>query len=842
LSPLSQPYMSDQRGESNFNLGTSFDEELERQSRTTTTSRVEPASSDPLSFLLSGAEEESKKPRRIREFESIFDVSKLIEEKTHSSGTASSASAPSSLPSATAAGSAAATTTSSRGGGSSRPSLFLTGGNEEDFLKVIEQATKKAHANKRQHEHDDNEEEEEKAVDSLRPTPLEMLREFEALLAPMPSAGSIEAYEGAVISTSTEGGGGDHGATRWQSLSDTASGSLSTVSEEDEGSGSNATTSAPASSSGSGRVKEKEESGQEETEKKEGQDESMDQKADGVKEAEKTEGLDVPGLVQKALHRELVHTKIRGFCWKIFLGVLGSQPAEWRRQLEEHRAAFDILHKRHMIDPHAEGKELDPAINNPLSQAEESPWQQYFQDAELKKQIVLDTRRVYPENRFFKTKERQDMMLRILFIYAREHQDVLYKQGMHELLAPIIYVLEREALNEEDKNQLKNTEPAPSEDTVELLSVVNSSRYVEHDAYTLFDKLMAHTSSWFLSPARQESTQDFEATPFADPHAVDNSTTSPVVLKCKRIQQELLRRADPQLFQYLTDMTIEPQIYALRWVRLLLGREFHLEDVLRLWDAIFAYGQGLALVDYLIVAMLMFIRESLLGKDYTACLQRLFKYPPVEDVSGFITKALTLMNPKQPFKAFTDSSSIAGSTLEGEAATIVLNSLAPSSQTLASSSGGDSSSKNSNSNKKRAKTDRVNRHTLAITLKQLLPDSKSQPKSPNAPRKHEPPTAATLSKQLSDATKRVLELEQTQTHMAARLERIIFSLQTGFVENKLAEEERMEAVFLALAEIKQVKDILSGLLLDSDLLPPGENLHSVLGANGGETKEERTDK
>jgi len=166
--------MSDQRGESNFNLGTSFDEELERQSRTTTTSRVEPASSDPLSFLLSGAEEESKKPRRIREFESIFDVSKLIEEKTHSSGTASSASAPSSLPSATAAGSAAATTTSSRGGGSSRPSLFLTGGNEEDFLKVIEQATKKAHANKRQHEHDDNEEEEEKAVDSLRPTPLEM--------------------------------------------------------------------------------------------------------------------------------------------------------------------------------------------------------------------------------------------------------------------------------------------------------------------------------------------------------------------------------------------------------------------------------------------------------------------------------------------------------------------------------------------------------------------------------------------------------------------------------------------------------------------------------------------
>jgi hypothetical protein len=38
--------------------------------------------------------------------------------------------------------------------------------------------------------------------------------------------------------------------------------------------------------------------------------------------------------------------------------------------------------------------------------------------------------------------------------------------------------------------------------------------------------------------------------------------------------------------------------------------------------------------------------RTVLGKEYTACLQRLFKYPPVEDVSGFITKALALINPK----------------------------------------------------------------------------------------------------------------------------------------------------------------------------------------------------
>jgi hypothetical protein len=36
---------------------------------------------------------------------------------------------------------------------------------------------------------------------------------------------------------------------------------------------------------------------------------------------------------------------------------------------------------------------------------------------------------------------------------------------------------------------------------------------------------------------------------------------------------------------------IEPQLYALRWVRLMFGREFHFADVLTLWDAILAWGQ-----------------------------------------------------------------------------------------------------------------------------------------------------------------------------------------------------------------------------------------------------------
>lgn len=47
-----------------------------------------------------------------------------------------------------------------------------------------------------------------------------------------------------------------------------------------------------------------------------------------------------------------------------------------------------------------------------------------------------------------------------------------------------------------------------------------------------------------------------------------------------------------------------------RWIRVLFGREFPLQDLLMVWDAIFSDIQPtFPLVDFLTVAMLSFIRE-----------------------------------------------------------------------------------------------------------------------------------------------------------------------------------------------------------------------------------------
>lgn len=45
-----------------------------------------------------------------------------------------------------------------------------------------------------------------------------------------------------------------------------------------------------------------------------------------------------------------------------------------------------------------------------------------------------------------------------------------------------------------------------------------------------------------------------------------------------------------------------------RWIRLLFGREFPLEQLLVLWDTIFAYDPSLDLVDLICTAMLLRVR------------------------------------------------------------------------------------------------------------------------------------------------------------------------------------------------------------------------------------------
>lgn len=58
----------------------------------------------------------------------------------------------------------------------------------------------------------------------------------------------------------------------------------------------------------------------------------------------------------------------------------------------------------------------------------QSPWNQYFEDSELKKMIRQDVVRTFPEVEFFQSTRIRDLMVTVLFCYARQHPQVGYRQ------------------------------------------------------------------------------------------------------------------------------------------------------------------------------------------------------------------------------------------------------------------------------------------------------------------------------------------------------------------------------------------------------------------------------
>ncbi|KAF6101346.1 TBC1 domain family member 5 [Phyllostomus discolor] len=343
---------------------------------------------------------------------------------------------------------------------------------------------------------------------------------------------------------------------------------------------------------------------------------------------------------QKGINGQLRSSRFRSICWKLFLCVLPQDKSQWISKSKELRAWYSNIKEIHITNPRKVVGQQDLMINNPLSQDEGSLWNKFFQDKELRSMIDQDVTRTFPEMQFFQEENVRKILTDVLFCYARENEQLLYKQGMHELLAPIVFILHCD-----HQAFLHASESAqPSEEMKTLLN----PEYLEHDAYAMFSQLMETAEPWFstFEHDNQKGKETLMAPiPFARPQ--DLGPTVAVVTKVNQIQDHLLKKHDIELYMHLNRLEIAPQIYGLRWIRLLFGREFPLQDLLVVWDALFADGLSLSLVDYIFIAMLLYIRDALISSNYQTCLGLLMHYPRIGDVHSLILKALFLRDPKK---------------------------------------------------------------------------------------------------------------------------------------------------------------------------------------------------
>lgn len=374
-------------------------------------------------------------------------------------------------------------------------------------------------------------------------------------------------------------------------------------------------------------------------------------------------------LKEKALKLELADCRFRSLCWKVFLECLPDSRSEWILTTRTMRQKYESLLAKTCHNPRVEDENLDLCYNNPLSQEERSPWNRYFEDSELRIMIKQDVIRTFPEIEFFQTSDVQAMMVNVLFHYARQHPQISYRQGMHELLAPIIFVLHNDQqafLHALELGYIREFPDTLRDDIRELLN----PDYTEHDAFFLFNQVMDAVEPWYSWNETHVRVDQFSFLPFAKSHTL--GLHNGLGVKLCRINQSMLKAHDLAVYTHLENMEIPLHVFGIRWLRLLFGREFVLPELLILWDAIFADSLAFNLVDYIFVAMLVCIRKPLLNSDYAKCLSYLMKFPAGRNVTYILQLALHLKDPKkyvkpveQEFDAFSPSlvTKISGRTL-----------------------------------------------------------------------------------------------------------------------------------------------------------------------------------
>ncbi|KAL7718487.1 Rab-GAP TBC domain-containing protein [Entamoeba marina] len=234
--------------------------------------------------------------------------------------------------------------------------------------------------------------------------------------------------------------------------------------------------------------------------------------------------------------------------------------------------------------------------------------------------IKKDVRRTKLEERY-QTCENRRLLHRILYLYAVNHMDIGYSQGMNELIAILfnVTIIDYTRINGilQEKNDSNST----------FLQTLFDLSYLEHDVYILFEKLMDVVCEWYEN---------------------DSKNTPTIISKCNTIRT-ILEVKDSHTADNFKRLDIEPQLFLLRWVRILFCQMFTNSELYYIWDIIFAHSLSLSLVDHICVVLMALPRSKICNGDSLDAFNIFFNYPSSHPISFIMNTAiLSRMHPMEP--------------------------------------------------------------------------------------------------------------------------------------------------------------------------------------------------
>ena len=358
----------------------------------------------------------------------------------------------------------------------------------------------------------------------------------------------------------------------------------------------------------------------------------------------------VENIKKFAIEGELNKEMLRPIAWKIFLGVLPNTTSlrEWVEIISNQREEFKKKIKKFCKIKKFIGDPLGGGTKKKKAQADTS-----YEDNDLKNLINIDLDRTHQEIDLFLQNKIKNILANVLYIWSKENQDVSYRQGMNELLAilylvfyPFYFPCTRKPKTTKNDiiDFLKDIELYKED----IYIYFHDEDEIQSDLFFTFEALMKKGMSNLFNPLILQKDdigyKMYEIFPQMWKDDSDQDKPTYVYRRCSLLIKEKLKSLDNDLYSHFKRIDLNCGVFLQRWLRCIFCREFKLEDVYIIWDIIFyndyinenTEKYSFIFMEYICIAMIFKIRDTLKDADQNECLSTLFKYPEIKDIMEII--------------------------------------------------------------------------------------------------------------------------------------------------------------------------------------------------------------
>ena len=251
-------------------------------------------------------------------------------------------------------------------------------------------------------------------------------------------------------------------------------------------------------------------------------------------------------------------TCLRPLIWKSLIGFYPlNNLIQWKEETINKNKLYDDIIKKYDYYPNKIQEEKD--IN-----------------------LIAQINKDLPRTRFdcpFYSKEPKnyDTLRRILFFYAKEHQDINYVQGMNEIIAIIFYIFSK------DDNPFY------------------TKNYMESDSYYTFGKLMDEIKDIF-------KMENIEYSQLYVKEIIDEI-------------KKILKKVDYKLSNYFDEIGLEIDNFVMRWILVLFAQEFTIDVAVNFWDRLFTQKNKIKFICYISSAIIEKNKDIIMKLDASEIME-----------------------------------------------------------------------------------------------------------------------------------------------------------------------------------------------------------------------------